>query len=385
MDEFNVYADYSMMPDPDPLVPLTPIGRVPNFLARLHAILCRQDLSDVICWLPHGRSWRMLKPCEFEKEVMPKYSGHCKLSSFLRQAACWGFQRISIGMSVDSYVHPLFLRGIPHLSKLMKRSTTYKDRSFRLTLKDLDLDELSKIYPVPETYLDDSVLLPSILQHGPKARVPVFSKLTPKISDYDLLVDSNISKSLWIGTSANDSPNGSRDTSVLAMDTCEVFRSTLKNKKSKKAHESYVDDNASNFMLKDLADVSDTRTRNFIATNNHDIVHQDLSLLPVDNTGNLADDRFLIREVGTQPFEPSNSFLQKSIPFFGINQILTQHVEPCLGNARIDFHPHQSNESFGKNTSTMPKGVDTGKLDTTQQHLSNAECETKFTYDSAIN
>jgi HSF-type DNA-binding len=98
----------------------------------------------VICWLPHGRSWRILKHRDFENVIMPQYFGHCKLSSFLRQAASWGFRRIATGISIDSYVHPLFLRGLPHLCKLMKRHATDKERGCRLALDDLDLDRFPR-------------------------------------------------------------------------------------------------------------------------------------------------------------------------------------------------------------------------------------------------
>ena len=68
------YRDHSMEADPDPLTPLTPPGRVPNFPAKMHAILSRPDFQDIVAWLPHGRSWRVLKPREFEVKVIPKVS-----------------------------------------------------------------------------------------------------------------------------------------------------------------------------------------------------------------------------------------------------------------------------------------------------------------------
>jgi len=69
---FFYYKDYSTVQDEDPLTPVTFPGRVPNFPAKLHAILSRSDLKDVIDWLPHGRAWRVLKPREFEMKIIPK-------------------------------------------------------------------------------------------------------------------------------------------------------------------------------------------------------------------------------------------------------------------------------------------------------------------------
>jgi hypothetical protein len=47
---FYYYRDHSNDVDPDSLSPLTPPGRVPNFPAKMHAILCRSDLEDIVCW-----------------------------------------------------------------------------------------------------------------------------------------------------------------------------------------------------------------------------------------------------------------------------------------------------------------------------------------------
>ena len=53
---------------------------------RMHAILSRPDFRDVVAWLPHGRSWRVLKPREFEIKIIPLFFEHAKFSSFVRQA-----------------------------------------------------------------------------------------------------------------------------------------------------------------------------------------------------------------------------------------------------------------------------------------------------------
>ena len=67
------YQDFSTVPDPDPLIPLTGPGCMPRFLAKMHSILSRDDLSHIVSWMPHGRSWKVLKPEEFEKTVIPTY------------------------------------------------------------------------------------------------------------------------------------------------------------------------------------------------------------------------------------------------------------------------------------------------------------------------
>jgi len=167
------YRDFSQAPDDDPLTPLTPLARLPNFPAKMHAILSRADLADVVTWLPHGRSWKVLKPREFEIRVIPAYFEHSKFSSFIRQANGWGFRRITRGQDRNSYYHESFLRGLPHLCKMMKRPGVSK----KLTLDaghEPDFYTISQEHPVPEKMENtDSIMLPNSLLGRPNARMPV--------------------------------------------------------------------------------------------------------------------------------------------------------------------------------------------------------------------
>ncbi|CAB9513571.1 shock factor protein [Seminavis robusta] len=167
------YRDHSQDADPDPLTPLTPPGRVPNFPAKMQAILSKKEYSDIVAWLPHGRSWRILKPREFEVKVIPKFFEHSKFSSFIRQANGWGFRRITQGRDRNSYYHPLFLRGLPHLCKSMKRPGINEKKQADPD-HEPDLYAISEENPIPEKNHDDSVLLHCTLQGGPKARMPIY-------------------------------------------------------------------------------------------------------------------------------------------------------------------------------------------------------------------
>eukprot|EP00542_Grammatophora_oceanica_P022825 CAMPEP_0194028814 /NCGR_PEP_ID=MMETSP0009_2-20130614/2702_1 /TAXON_ID=210454 /ORGANISM="Grammatophora oceanica, Strain CCMP 410" /LENGTH=490 /DNA_ID=CAMNT_0038668315 /DNA_START=186 /DNA_END=1658 /DNA_ORIENTATION=- len=171
---FFYYRDFSRNSDPDPLTPLTPPGRVPNFPAKMHAILSRSDLADVIAWMPHGRSWRVLKPREFECKVIPTYFEHAKFSSFIRQANGWGFRRITQGCDRNSYYHPQFLRGLPHLCKTMKRPGVSEKGAVDPD-HEPDFYKISEQYPVPDKAEDDSIMLHCTVQGGPKARMPIYS------------------------------------------------------------------------------------------------------------------------------------------------------------------------------------------------------------------
>lgn len=168
------YRDHSMEVDSDPLTPLTPPGRVPNFPAKMHAILGRSDFRDVVAWLPHGRSWRVLKPREFEIKVIPLFFEHAKFSSFVRQANGWGFRRITQGKDRNSYYHEQFIRGLPHLCKTMKRPGVNQKKTADPE-HEPDLYAISEENPVPEKNDDDSVLLHCTVQNGPRARMPIYT------------------------------------------------------------------------------------------------------------------------------------------------------------------------------------------------------------------
>ena len=143
------YRDFSEVPDPNPSVPLTAPGRLPNFPVKMLAILSRPDLSHIISWMPHGRSWRVWKPREFEVKVIPAYFEHSKFSSFIRQANGWGFRRITKGPDRNSYYHELFLRGLPHLTKMMQRPHPSQKPSLNPSTEP-QFYKISQDHPLPE-------------------------------------------------------------------------------------------------------------------------------------------------------------------------------------------------------------------------------------------
>jgi hypothetical protein len=76
-----------------------------TFPVKLHMILSNPDFQDIIGWLPHGRSWRILQQKAFEEKVIPLYFRHGRYSSFARQVNGWGFRRITNGSDYNSYYH----------------------------------------------------------------------------------------------------------------------------------------------------------------------------------------------------------------------------------------------------------------------------------------
>jgi hypothetical protein len=116
----------------------------------------------------------VLKPREFEIRVIPLYFEHAKFSSFIRQANGWGFRRVIQGCDRNSYYHEMFLRGLPHLCKNMKRPGI-SEKQIVDPEHEPDLYKISDALPVPQKAEDESILLNCTLQGGPKARMPVYS------------------------------------------------------------------------------------------------------------------------------------------------------------------------------------------------------------------
>jgi len=178
------YIDRSRDPDEDPITPITPPLYVPSFVAKMHAILIREDLSDIICWMPHGRSWNISDPNEFELRILPIYFNHTKLASFYRQANGWGFRRMLKGPDKGSFYNENFLRGLPHLSKKMKRTGGVKiiDEGKLDTniAHEPNLWAISEENPLPDFPEVGSLCLLAlnainhcVLEGGPKAKMPV--------------------------------------------------------------------------------------------------------------------------------------------------------------------------------------------------------------------
>ena len=87
-----------------------PINSVRDtFPTKLFKILSKSDFQDVISWLPHGRSWRVLDPLRFQTEVLPLYFRHSNFLSFMRQVNGWGFRRTYEDFKHNSFYHEVRL------------------------------------------------------------------------------------------------------------------------------------------------------------------------------------------------------------------------------------------------------------------------------------
>jgi hypothetical protein len=79
--------------------------RVQKFPVKLYTILARPEFQEIITWMPHGRSWKVLKPHLFESMVMPLFFEYSNYHSFNRLINAWSFRRVSSGPDRGSYYH----------------------------------------------------------------------------------------------------------------------------------------------------------------------------------------------------------------------------------------------------------------------------------------
>lgn len=120
-----------------------------SFSQKVHHILSQEEFSKWISWMTHGRAFRIHIPKLFEQKVSPKYFGHSRYSSFLRQLNNYGFKHITQGKDRNCYYHEFMLRGLPHLCKYMP-----KPKDARRLIPDPenepDFYRISKMYPLPD-------------------------------------------------------------------------------------------------------------------------------------------------------------------------------------------------------------------------------------------
>eukprot|EP00545_Synedropsis_sp_CCMP1620_P001221 CAMPEP_0119021842 /NCGR_PEP_ID=MMETSP1176-20130426/26816_1 /TAXON_ID=265551 /ORGANISM="Synedropsis recta cf, Strain CCMP1620" /LENGTH=292 /DNA_ID=CAMNT_0006976541 /DNA_START=31 /DNA_END=909 /DNA_ORIENTATION=+ len=86
------------------------------FPQRLMQILADASLTDVVSWLPHGRSFVIIRPDVFSERVLPLYfpstdsRSSTKYPSFTRKLNRWGFRQATRGPDTGAFHHPLFRR-----------------------------------------------------------------------------------------------------------------------------------------------------------------------------------------------------------------------------------------------------------------------------------
>jgi hypothetical protein len=68
-------------------------------------MLSQPQFEAMIAWMPHGRAFRVLRPNDFEQQVMPIYFGHSRYSNFLSTVRQYGFKHFTQGPDKGCLYH----------------------------------------------------------------------------------------------------------------------------------------------------------------------------------------------------------------------------------------------------------------------------------------
>jgi len=126
IQESSHYPDFSLVTDEEAMKYITEQGKgkrtksnAETFPKKLHKIVERSEIdgySDIICWLPHGRAFRIHDTKRFISDILSKYFYLSQFASFKRQLNIYSFRKIVLdGHDRGAYYHELFLRGRPGL------------------------------------------------------------------------------------------------------------------------------------------------------------------------------------------------------------------------------------------------------------------------------
>jgi hypothetical protein len=97
-----------------------------NFPEKLMDLLNMPAAEHIVCWLPHGKSFMIVRPKMFATDIMPSYFRQAKYASFTRKLNRWGFRQVTKGPEHGAFHHDLFQRGKPILClKMFCGGTAY--------------------------------------------------------------------------------------------------------------------------------------------------------------------------------------------------------------------------------------------------------------------
>ena len=87
----HTYCDHSTLA----LSALLPEQIIPSritFPMKLHSIISNPEYKHIICWMPHGRSWKVLNKELLASVVCKGNFNHDSFESFTRSVNGWGFK-----------------------------------------------------------------------------------------------------------------------------------------------------------------------------------------------------------------------------------------------------------------------------------------------------
>ena len=88
-------------------------GEKTSFPLMLHNVISDPATDDCIHWLSCGTRFIISDKKKFSKDVLPRFYGPAKFTSFTRRLKRWSFQRVPSGPFMGAYYNPNFRRGEP--------------------------------------------------------------------------------------------------------------------------------------------------------------------------------------------------------------------------------------------------------------------------------
>lgn len=130
--------------------PITGKKKHVPFPFKLHIMLHqveKNNLQEIVSWLPHGRAFAIHDIEKFKSVVMGKYFQQSKVTSFHRQLNLYGFVRITVGKDQGGYYNEYFLRGKPKATERIVR-TKVKGTKIRAASSPEDEPDFYSMKPV---------------------------------------------------------------------------------------------------------------------------------------------------------------------------------------------------------------------------------------------
>lgn len=91
-------------------------GEKTSFPLLLHNVVTDPATDDCIHWLSCGTRFIISDKKKFAKDVLPRFYGPAKFTSFTRRLKRWSFARVPSGPFMGAYFNPNFRRGEPELA-----------------------------------------------------------------------------------------------------------------------------------------------------------------------------------------------------------------------------------------------------------------------------
>lgn len=121
--------------------------RAKTFPEKLMGALMEYTDEEAVAWLPDGKSFVIVNPDIFCRDVLNKIFKEAKYASFVRKLHRWGFVRLTSGTGTDCFHHPMFQRSKKEMAGKIHctpRDAKEKERSSERLVKPPSLAGVEK-------------------------------------------------------------------------------------------------------------------------------------------------------------------------------------------------------------------------------------------------